>query len=111
METVRTFKIEAGGGGYSAEEWFDESIRAFRDVAPSTRLEDYDYVQLVPLSSYRRYFSGNDGAQGWRHRTSGWTIPDYCRQAGGRPEIWTKTRKHNLEVSDGSPVLDFLIID
>lgn len=105
---VRAFKIDFGEGSYSSREWFKMSIRAFRDEAPSLKFEDYDYVQLVPIASYRSYYSGNDGSQGWRHRKSGWTIPDYCRQRGGRPEIWTKTNKRNLEISPISPIWNYL---
>jgi len=107
---VRVFKIEPNGGSYTPKEWFAMSIEAFGDIAPSTRFEDYDYVQLVPQSSYDLYFSGNDGTQAWRHRKSGWTIPDYCRQVSGYPEMWNKTRKKNLEISKDSPVFDFLIV-
>lgn len=110
MGKVRVFKIDADTGNYTPEEWFNMSIKAFRTIAPSTRFEDYDYVQLVPRSSYSKYCSGNDGAQGWRHRKSGWTIPDYCRQINGYPEMWVTTRKRNLEISKDSPALDFLII-
>jgi len=106
---IRAFKIDVEGG-YSAKEWFEMSIRAFKDIAPSLEFEDFDFVQLVPRCSYRRYFSGNDGAQGWRHRRSGWTIPDYCRQVGGCPEMWTRTKKRNLEIPGASPILCYMLV-
>lgn len=111
MSKLRAFKIdEEYYGGYTDKQWFDMSLQYFKDDAPSKRREDYNYVQLIPISSYKAWFSGNDGAQGWRHKVSGWTFPDYCRQEGGCPEVWTRVRKKNLEILEGSPIFDYLVI-
>jgi len=106
----RIFKIDYFGGGYSEKEWFDLGLEAFIDEAPSSDLRDYDYIQIIPLSSYKRHFFSNDGTQAFRHRETGWTMPDYCRQRGGCPEMWERSRRRNLEISEGSPVWDFIVV-
>ena len=107
---VRVYKIPSDDGQYSEQEWFKLSIKAYAQNAPSTRLKDYDYVQVVPMSLWKSFPSGNDGSQGWRHKTTGWTIPDYCRQTGGYPEVWSKSNYRQLAISEDSPILDHLIV-
>jgi hypothetical protein len=85
-------------------------MQAFRHRAASLSFEDYDYVQIVPLASWTRYSSGNDGAQGWRHKQTGWTIPDFCRQSQGYPEMWFKGKWPKLAIAENSPVLACLIV-
>lgn len=91
--------------------WFEASMEAFADQAPSTDPEDYDYVQVVPIRSYRAWRCGNDGAQGFRHRETGWTIPDHCRQSGGCPEMWHRSRRWQREIASNSPILDGYICE
>jgi hypothetical protein len=104
---VRVYKIEFSGG-YSVEEWFKLSIKDFKRKAPSTVMDDYDYVQVVPLSSWHKFWQGNDGSQGWRYKKTGWTIPDYCRQRNGCPEVWTKSNYRQLDIAEDSPIFKFL---
>lgn len=85
-------------------------MEAYADVAPSLALADYDYIQIVPLTSYRRFFLGNDGAQAFRHKATGWTIPDYCRQEGGCPEIWNRMNRKQVDLSVNSPVWSYLVV-
>ena len=107
---VRVYKISYSGG-YSEQEWFEMSLTAYAHDAPSARREDYDYVQVVPIDSWKSFPSSNDGSQGWRHKTTGWTIPDYCRQYGGSPDVWSKDHHYRqLKISADSPVLDHLIV-
>lgn len=110
MMAIRAFQIDFSEASYSLKEWFRLSMLAFKRQAPSLDLADYDYVQLIPLKSYRAYFSGNDGAQGFRHKVTGWTIPDYCRQSDGYPEIWSKTHARQLDISEESPIWRYLIV-
>lgn len=71
--------------------------------------EDWDYVYVVRRRSYRKYWSGNDGSQGWRHRETGYTIPDFCRLTGGCPDMWHRTRRRQLTVREDSPILNYLV--
>lgn len=89
---------------YGKRGWFEVSLAYYTDGAPSLSMDDYDYVQIVPCSVYYAYYSGNGGAQAFRHRESGWTFPDYCRQLGGCPEMWVRSKRRQLTVMD-SPVL------
>ena len=96
-------------GGYEPGEWFRMSLARFIAIAPSQEMAEYDYVQVVPGSSWARYWSGNDGAQGWRHRMTGWTIPDHCRQSGGTPEVWRKGRRWQLDIAADSPIWSYIV--
>ena len=51
--------------------------------------KDWDFVLVVPWDHVRLFWSNNSGMQAWRHRKTGYTIPDHCRQTGGCPEVWT----------------------
>ena len=112
MGNLRVFQINDALANHSwtAEEWFRASIKQFTQEAPSTKLRDYDYVQVIDGRDYRRFSCGNSGSQGFRHKQTGWTIPDYCRQTGGYPEIWTKTKRKQLPISEDTPIIDYLII-
>jgi len=105
---VRVYKISSSGG-YSDREWFEKSIVSFKSTAPSARFEDYEYVQVVPMASWKKFPSGNDGSQGWRHKATGYTIPDYCRQTQGCPDMWYKGRYKQLLIAENSPILHCLI--
>jgi hypothetical protein len=91
------------------EEWFDASLAAFSSDAPSKDSADYDYIQIVPMAHYRAYFSGNGGAQAFRHKGTGWTFPDHCRERGGCPEMWKRSYRHQVTISDDSPVWSYLV--
>lgn len=91
---------------------FKAAIRDFTYGAPDP--DDYtawEYVQVVDRNSLNSWWSGNDGSQGWRHKETGYTIPDYCRQVGGCPEIWTKVQMELSEpviIAHGSPIIDYM---
>lgn len=105
-----------GHQSWEREASFRAAVRAFAGRVPDA--DDHtawDYIQIVPVRSLDAYRSGNDGAQGWRHRETGITIPDYCRQTGGTPELWTREnwieQDRAVTIADGSPVLDYIIND
>jgi len=94
------------------EACFFESLKKYRDIAPSFDFEDYDYVQVIPKKSYVRWDSANDGTQGYRHKGSGWTVPVNCIQSGKIPKMWAKTNsslRNQLNVSENSPIWNFII--
>jgi hypothetical protein len=90
-------------------EWFQASIEPFKDDAPSTEPNDYDYIQVIPDESASAYPFGNDGAQGFRHRETGWTFPDHCRQNGGRPELWHQDDMNKPHLSINGPISSFIV--
>ena len=108
---IRCYQIndDLGCGGYSAADWFAMSLARYISVAPSHDFRDYDYVQLVPLTSWHEYRTGNDGAQGFRHRMTGWAFPDHCRQAGGTPEVWRRCRRWQMDIDPCSPILQYIV--
>lgn len=96
---------------HTKEDCFVTSIKKFKDNAPSFDFQDYDYVQIIPKSSYERWDSANDGPQGYRHKKTGWTIPVDCIQCGKTPKMWTKTNdstREKLKVSVDSPIWNFI---
>lgn len=91
---------------------FAAAIANFQREAPSRQHEDYDYVQVVPKTSLARWLVGNDGAQGWRHRATGWTIPDFCRQTGGTPEMWNRAAANEavaVPLAEDSPIWRYVL--
>jgi len=102
---LRCYQINDEWLDCSWPDWFEMSIEAFTDEAPSIDPKDYDYVQLIPIQSYRRWRFSNDGSQGFRHRATGWTIPDHCRQHKGCPEMWYKSKRRQLDIATDSPIL------
>lgn len=105
---ARIYQINDDWQDHSWPDWFEKSIEAFADQAPSLDPTDYDYVQIIPLDRYKGYYCGNGGAQGFRHKITGWTFPDWCRQTGGCPEMWYTTKRRQLTISEDSPVWDYL---
>ena len=107
---VRTFQIndQWDDVSWGKEKWFNASIEAFIHIAPSLDMMDYDYVQIIPKASYKAFSMGNDGAQAFRYKGTGWTFPDHCRQQGGCPEIWGRRRRHNVTISCDSPVWNYI---
>ena len=108
MDHYRVYQINDQWEDHSWEDWFEVSIAAFEDDAPSLNRADYDYVWIIPIASYRNFWIGNDGAQGFRHRATGWTFPNWCRQSGGCPEIRQRSRRRQLSISNDSPVLRYI---
>lgn len=111
----RIYRLDYGDGhnmGYHTWE-LEPSLRMalknFPQAPDRKDLGAWEYVQIVPMSSWNEYYCGNDGAQGWRHKKSGYTVPDYCRQTGGHPEVWTHTKRKQLTIREGSPVLDYIV--
>ena len=113
--THRIYRLDYGDGypmGYG--DWsLEPSLKAALDNFPESperdNLEAWEYVQIVPMKSHKRYTIGNDGAQAWRHKETGYTVPDYCRQSGGCPEIWSRTRRKQLHIASNSPVWDYIV--
>lgn len=108
MSGPRVYQINDQWQDHSWPDWFERSIEQFASVAPSLEPEDYDYVQIVDRESYDHYYIGNDGAQAFRHKATGWTFPDFCRQSHGCPELWQRSRRRQLHISKDSPVLGYL---
>jgi hypothetical protein len=120
MTTAVCFALtedDAPGYGHQSNE-FEESLEAALEQYPSAPDRDnpaaWEYVQLIPLDSWRgSWYMGNDGTQAWRHRKTGLTIPDYCRQTNGCPEIWNRANmegRKQLTIAPHSPALDYLVI-
>ena len=111
---LRCYRLDTGDGfpmGYHLWELgpsFRAAIRAFPEAPSRDNPNAWEYVQVVPLTSWHAYDCGNDGAQGWRHRATGYAIPDYCRQTGGCPEVWTHTTRRQLTILEDSPILRYL---
>ena len=83
---------------FASSDWFVQSVEIWdcpedlleRRAASGTLLrKGWDFVLVTPLISVQSYWAGNDGMQAWRHRKTGYTIPDHCRQTGGCPEVWS----------------------
>lgn len=106
---VRCWQINDNWRNHSWENWFSVSLAAFAEEAPSIDPNEYDYIQIIPMSHYHRYWNGNSGAQAFRHKESGWTFPDHCRQRGGCPEMWTRTRRWQLNISCDSPIWGYVV--
>lgn len=95
------------------EECFLESLKKYKENAPSFDFQDYDYVQIIPKQYYKIWDSANNGSQGYRHKKTGWTVPVSCIQSGNTPKMWIKTNSSNriqLKISDNSPIWDFIKI-
>lgn len=92
---------------------FAAAVGAYLDRAPD--VEDHtawEYIQIVPINSLEKWWKGNDGAQAWRHIETGYTIPDFCRQTAGYPEVWTRADAEGaeeVEISEDSPVWRYII--
>jgi len=104
-----------GSSEWGREECFLDAANAFKDDILSFDPQGLDhrrweYVQIIPGDDYKEYWSGNAGAQGWMHRNTRWTIPDRCRQMGGYPEMWYRTRRWQLELAADSPIWDYIVI-
>jgi len=108
--SIRCYQINDQWTNHSWPNWFEASLARFLDEAPSVDPADYDYIQVTPLNQYKPYYCGNGGSQGFRHKTTSWAFPDYCRQRGGCPEVWTTTKRRQLAISSDSPIWDYLII-
>lgn len=105
----RTFQINDSQPEhlFNGQTYFAVSMQIFLHTAPSTQHNEYDYINIVELTEYERYPFGNmQCAQGYRHRSTGWTFPDLCRQHNGCPEIWHQSDQPQLEIADDSPILD-----
>ncbi|MCA9912405.1 MAG: hypothetical protein KC496_03615 [Anaerolineae bacterium] len=108
----RVFQDTHSEGSYTNQQYFKRSMAAFRRKAPDPNdLSKWQYVTIIPMKSYRSSYCGNDGAQGYRHRETGYTIPDLCRQHGGQPEVWSQGRRRQLTIAPDSPILDGYILD
>lgn len=98
------------------QEWFERSYRSwFKDSNPQvTDFREWQYVLVLPWSSVRLYWAGNDGMQAWRNRRTGQVIPDHCRQTGGCPEMWNGDQvrgKRELEIANLTEIAEFIVFD
>lgn len=111
----RVYRLDYGDGypmGFYNWELAPSLNAALANFPEATDRDDvnaWQYVQIVPLASWKAYSFGNDGTQAWRHKATGYTVPDYCRQTGGTPELWTHNKKRQLETTPDSPVWDYVI--
>jgi hypothetical protein len=108
--------VEINDHGFKTEEWFTQSMQGWplpMGLIDST-MDDWDFVLVVPLISVREYWCGNDGMQAWRHKKTGYVVPDHCRQTGGCPEVWNKEDvrgKKELEIRNLAEVEEFVVLD
>lgn len=119
--------VEINDHGYAEFGWFRDSIELWphhNDLVASYRKKiaigdcfvhkDWDYVLVVPLSSVKQFWCGNDGMQAWRHRRTGYVVPDRCRQEGGCPEMWNTSEvkgKRELEIKNLVEVTAYVVTD
>lgn len=107
---------------HEVEPSFKAAVAPFMDVAVAALMdvtipdpEDHTawhYVQVVDQRSVDAWWSGNNGSQGWWHKKTGYTIPDFCRQQGGCPEVWTRQQLEESDqviIAHDSPIIAYMI--
>jgi len=113
MKNYRCYQINdeeplPGDDGDPTGTYFEHSILAHANTAPSLSRSDYDYIVIINRDEYKLYPFGNQRcSQGYRHKPTGWTFPDLCRQQGGCPEIWNRSTRKQLTVAPNSPIFDY----
>jgi len=117
--------VEVNEWGMAEHEWFMKSIEewqlpeelkvyAEKGTWDNAVSKDWDFVLVIPLESVRKYWSGNDGMQAWRHRRTGYVVPDHCRQTGGCPEVWNSSDvkgRRELEIANLEEIEEFVVLD
>ena len=122
--------VQINDHGFATHDWFMESIggwqmpNGFFGFELSIYMEkgswdrwvrrDWDFVLVAPLISVRTFWAGNDGMQAWRHRRSGYVVPDHCRQTGGCPEIWNSSDikgKRELKIANLGEVESYVVLN
>ena len=108
--SLRCYQINDQWEDHPWDNWFEASMEAFADEAPSLDPDEYDFVQIIAAESYKAWRLGNDGSQGFRHRATGLTFPDHCRQRGGCPGMWQRSKRRQLDIAPDSPILDYICV-
>lgn len=108
--------VEINDHGFKTEEWFSQSMENW--PLPTglidSKMEEWDFVLVVPLISVREYWCSNDGMQAWRHKTTGYVVPDHCRQTGGCPELWNTSDvkgKRELKIVNLAEVEEHVVLE
>jgi hypothetical protein len=118
--------VEINDHGFNTQEWFERSVEGWQ-MPKISALEKYrrqtsrllanrhwDFVLVIPWISVRSYWAGNDGMQAWRHRTTGYVVPDHCRQTGGCPEVWNADEvkgKKELKIANLVEIEEFVVLE
>lgn len=113
---VRVTCVEINDHGFKTEEWFSQSLENWPLPMGliNYKIEEWDFVLVVPLISVQQYWCGNDGMQAWRHKKTGYVVPDHCRQTGGCPEVWNTSDvkgKRELEIRNLAEVEDLVVLE
>jgi len=103
---------------FNDQDWWRESLLLWQEIPDHLRAfkkKEWDFVLVVPLSSVRDCWCGNDGMQAWRLKRNGYVVPDRCRQEGGCPEMWNTeadvSRKKELEISNLEEIEEYVVLD
>lgn len=116
--------VEIKDDNFADHEWFMRSIEYWplpkhlevyweKGSCDKWVRKDWDFVLVVPWISVRSYWSSNDGMQAWRHRKTGYVVPDHCRQTGGCPEVWTSGDIHGkreLRISNLEEIEELVVV-
>jgi hypothetical protein len=100
--------------GQNTDEWFEQSMIGWYAVLELDRKRNWDFVLVVPWISVRQFWCGNDGMTAWRHRASGYVVPDHCRQTGGCPELWNSSDvkgRRELLIKNLAEVEPYIVLD
>ena len=118
--------VEINDHSFAEHEWFLQSLKSWSYLTDDLKVylengswdtwvsKDWDFVLVVPWNSVRRYWCSNDGMQAWRHKQTGYVVPDYCRQTGGCPEVWhvdDVRGKRELKIANLAEVGPFVVLD
>lgn|GEM_PF-5122285 len=106
----------------ATREWWEQSIsqwkKSYRMSPPGPAIhgvpfKEWRFVLLAPLKSVLEFWASNDGLTGWMH-TSGYLIPDHCRQTGGCPEVWNAEEfkgKKELRIANLAEIEEYVVLD
>ena len=109
--------VEINDHGFAKHEWFVESMKGWPrppNELINGKYQEWDFVLVLPWISVRSYWAGNDGMQAWRHRRTGYVVPDHCRQTGGCPEVWNISEvkgKRELKITNLEEIEEFVVLE
>ena len=120
---TRVTCVQINDHGFNTLDWFIQSLENWdlpenlQPYAAKTLWDrhvkkNWDYVLVVPWYSVKMYWCNNDGMQAWRHRRTGYVVPDHCRQTGGCPELWNTDDvkgKRELLISNPVEITEYLV--
>lgn len=112
---------------FGSADWFASSISGWPqhnalvdtylhllDRGDRAAMRDWDFVLVVPWISVRDFWSANDGMQAWRHKRTGYVVPDHCRQTGGCPEVWNSSNlkgQKELKILNLEEIEEYVVLE